>query len=90
MRAHPLVNSYLILEEANKITLEMCMSYDRKPFYITMTGTDVGVNTTYIECSDVSYDGGYHNVILTREQASDVYNVASEKLISLFNKRYGK
>lgn len=90
MRAHPLVNSYSIIEENSKIILEMCMSYDRKPFYITMTGTDIGVNSTYVECSDVQYDGGYYDVTLTLDQASDVYDIARDKLVSLFKKRYSK
>ena len=90
MRAHPLVKSYTVLEEDGNITVEMGMSYDCKTFYASITGTDVGVNSMYIEHSNPTYDGGYYDVKLTPEQAEDVYEVVSAKLNEVFEKKYSK
>lgn len=90
MRAYPLVKSYSVTEKDGNITVEMGMSYDCKTFYAGITGTNVGVNSMYIEHTDVTYDGGYYDVKLSLEQADDVYEVVSAKLNDVFKKKYGK
>lgn len=88
MRAYPMVLSYSILEQNGKIDLDMCMSYDCKPFYASMSGTDVGVNSMFIEYSDVGIDGGYYDVVLEPAQADDVFKVLRAKMLELFKGKY--
>lgn len=83
MIAFPMVYSYSILENKGELTVEMCLSYDCKPFYAKMSGVKCNNDVTY---SDVEHDGGHYDVKLSSEQSANVIKVVKAKILEQFNK----